>query len=157
MWEARSRPGCQGPQRKYAGYLSTTSWKLKVSGSRNSRVIREIMRKEMKKSKRSEATLTERMNHEDDHGMNGDSNLSQTVCVHLKKEKSQGTMTLTDNKEETLQKTKDLQCMMPHALASTTPTDFPSVSSHFTHCWPFRSALRVTNSIVVTVPILFNF
>ena len=48
LWEARSRPGCQGPQRKYAGYLSTTSWKLKVSGSRNSRVIREMMRNEMK-------------------------------------------------------------------------------------------------------------
>ena len=43
MWRARSRPGCQGPQRKYAGYLSTTSWKLKVSGSRNSRVIGEMM------------------------------------------------------------------------------------------------------------------
>ena len=40
--------GCQGPQRKYAGYLSTTSWKLKVSGSRNSRVLREMMRKENK-------------------------------------------------------------------------------------------------------------
>ena len=107
----------------------------------------------MEKSKRSEATLTARMNHEDDHGMNGESNLSQTVCVHLNKENSQGTMTLTDNKEERLQKTKDLQCMMPHALASTTLTDFPSVSGHFTHCWSFRSALRVTNSIVVTVPI----
>ena len=41
----------------------------------------------MEKSKRSEATLTARMNHEDDHGMNGDSNLSQTVCVHLNKGK----------------------------------------------------------------------
>ena len=30
----------------------------------------------MEKSKRSKATLTVRMNHEDDHGMNGDSNLS---------------------------------------------------------------------------------
>ena len=49
----------------------------------------------MEKSKRSEATLTARMNHEDDHGMNGDSNLSQTVCVYLNKENSQGTMTLT--------------------------------------------------------------
>ena len=48
LWEERSRPGCQGPQRKYAGYLSTTLRKLKVSGSRNSRVIREMMRKEMK-------------------------------------------------------------------------------------------------------------
>ena len=30
----------------------------------------------MEKSKRSEATLTARMKHEVDHGMNGDSNLS---------------------------------------------------------------------------------
>ena len=74
------------------------------------------------------------------------------MCVHLNKENSQGTMTLTDNKEERLQKTKDLQCMMPHALASTTLTDFRSVSGHFTRCWDFRSALRVTNSSVVAVP-----
>ena len=105
--EARTRPRCQGPQRKYAGYLSTTSWEVEGVGSdsTNSRVIREVMRKEMKwmeKSKRSEATLTARMNHEDDHGMNGDSNWSQTVCVHVNKENSQGTMTLTDNKEERL-------------------------------------------------------
>ena len=33
----------------------------------------------MEKSKRSEAALTARMNHEDDHGMNGDSNLIQSV------------------------------------------------------------------------------
>ena len=64
-------------------------------------------------------------------------NLSQTVCVHLNNENSQGTMTLTDNKEERQQKTKDLQCMMPHALASTTLTDFSIVSGHFTHCWVF--------------------
>ena len=54
----------------------------------------------MEVSKRPEATLTTRMNHEDDHGMNGGSNLSQTVCVHLNKENSQGTMTINDNKEE---------------------------------------------------------
>ena len=58
----------------------------------------------MEKSKRSEATLTARMNDEDDHGMNGDSNLSQTVCVHQNKENGQGTMTLTDNNEERLTK-----------------------------------------------------
>ena len=40
--------GSRGPQQEYAGYLSTTSWKLKVSGSRNSRVIGEMMRKERK-------------------------------------------------------------------------------------------------------------
>ena len=48
LWRSHSRPECQGPQRKYAGYLSTTQRKLKMSGSRNSKVIREMMRKEMK-------------------------------------------------------------------------------------------------------------
>ena len=48
MWRSCSRPGCQGNQRKYAGYLSATSTKLKMSGSRNSKVTRERMRKEMK-------------------------------------------------------------------------------------------------------------
>ena len=43
--------------------------------------------------------------------------------------------------------------MMAHELASTTLTDFPSVSGHFTHCWDFRSVLRVLNSIVVAVTI----
>ena len=33
----------------------------------------------MEKSKRSEATLTVRMKHEDDYGMNEDSNLSHSV------------------------------------------------------------------------------
>ena len=33
----------------------------------------------MEKSKRSEATFTVRMKHEDDHGMNEDSNLSHNV------------------------------------------------------------------------------
>ena len=75
------------------------------------------------------------------------------MCVYLNRENSQGTMTLTDNREERLRKTKDLQCMMARALASTTRTDFPSVSGHFTHCWDFHSALRVNNSIVVAVQI----
>ena len=79
LWRSYSRPGCQSPQRKYAGYLSTTLRKVKVSVRRNSKVIKEMMRKEMKwreKSKRSEATLTTCM---DDYGMNGDSNLSLRV------------------------------------------------------------------------------
>ena len=70
-----------------------------------------------------------------------------TVCVHLNKEDSQRTTTHTDNKEERLRKTKDLQCMMTHALASTTLTDFPSVSGHFTRCWDF-SVLRVASFVL---------
>ena len=82
----------------------------------------------MEKSKRS---LTVRMKHDDDDGVNGDSNLSHSVRASIK-EDSQGTMTLTDNREERPRKTKDLQCMMAHALASTTLTRSPSVSGHFT-------------------------
>ena len=53
----------------------------------------------METSKRSEATLTARMKHEDDYGMNEDSNLSQSVRASIK-EDSQRTTTLTDNKKE---------------------------------------------------------
>ena len=52
----------------------------------------------MEKSKRSEATLTVRMKHEDDYGMNEDSNLSHSVRAS-NKEDSQRTTTLTDKKE----------------------------------------------------------
>ena len=38
--------------------------------------------------------------------------------------------------------------MMAHAAASTTLTDSPNVSGHFTHCWDFHSVLRVVNSIL---------
>ena len=137
---------------KYARYLSTTLRKM-VSGSRISKVIREMMRKEMKwkeKSMRSEATLTACM---DDYGVNGDSNLSHNACAS-NKEDSQST---TDNKKEKLWKTKDLQCMMTHALASTALTDSPSVSSHFTHCWAFHSVLRVVNSISRCSTNVFSF
>ena len=95
------------------------------------------------------------MKHEDDYGMNGDSNLSHSVRAS-NKEDGQKATTLTDNKKERLRKTKDLQCMMAHALASTTLTDSPSVSGHFTHCWDFDSVLRVVNSICRCTN-LFNF
>ena len=54
----------------------------------------------MEKSKRS---LTVRMKHEDDYGVNEDSNLSQSVRAS-NKEDSQRTTTLTDNKKERLRK-----------------------------------------------------
>ena len=41
----------------------------------------------MEKSKRSEATLTAHMKHEDDYGINGDSNLSQSVRIISKQRK----------------------------------------------------------------------
>ena len=58
----------------------------------------------MEKSKRS---LTVRMKHEDDYGVNEDSNLSQSVRVSIK-EDSQRTTTLTDNKNERLRKRRIL-------------------------------------------------
>ena len=88
----------------------------------------------MEKSKTSEETLNTRMKHKDDYGVNEDSNLSHSVHAS-NKEDSQRTTTLTDNKKRETTKTKDLQCMKTHALASTTLTCSPSVSGHFTHCW----------------------
>ena len=54
----------------------------------------------MEKSKRS---LTVRMKHEDDYGVNEDSNLSHSVRAS-NKEDSQWTTTLTDNKKNRLRK-----------------------------------------------------
>ena len=69
-----------------------------------------------------------RMKHEYDDGMNEDSSLSRLEQDSVRasiKEDSQRTTTLTDNKKRETTKTKDLQCMKTHALASTTLTDFP--------------------------------
>ena len=102
----------------------------------------------MEKSKRS---LTVRMKHEDDYGVNEDSNLSHSVRA-TSKEDSQRTTTLTDNKRRETTKTKDLQCMKTHALASTTLTCSPSGFRSLLHIVGFRSVLCVVNSIVVAVP-----
>ena len=106
------------------------------------------------KSKRSEATLTVRMKHEDDYGMNGDSNLSHSVRAS-NKEDSQRTTTLTDNKKRDYENEgssmHDGSC-----IGINYAHRFPSVSGHFTHCWDFRSVLRVVNSICRCTN-LFNF
>ena len=78
------------------------------------------------------------------------------MCVHLNKEDSQRTTTLTDNRKRDYENEgssmhEDSCIGINYAQIS------PSVSGHFTHCWAFRSALRVTNSIVAAVPNLFNF
>ena len=127
------------------------------SANKNNKMMSEMMRNEIKwkeKSERSETTLTMRMKHENDYGWT-ETQTWATMGAHLNKEDIQKNMTLTGNKEERdwLRKTKDLQCMMAHALASTTLTDFPNVSNHLSHCWDFHSALRVNNSVVVAVPI----
>ena len=67
LWEARSRAGCQGPQRSCTGDLSTTSWKMKLTGRRENRLVREKkMRKKkwMEMSEQSERHTTMRMRHE---------------------------------------------------------------------------------------------
>ena len=151
LWRSCSRPGCQSPQRKYAGYLSPTLRKMKVSGSRNSNVIRETMRKEMKwrkKSKSSEATLTTCM---DDYGMNGDSNLSHSVRASYK-EDNQRTTTLTDNKQERLRKRRIFNAwwlMHWHQLRSQILQVF-QVTSHIV--WIFTLCF-VSSIQFVAVPI----
>ena len=80
--------------------------------------------------------------------------LSQTVCTTIK-EDSQRTTTLTDNKRETT-KTKDLQCMMTHTLASDTlrsHSRVPQVFQVIPHFVGFRLVLRVVSWILVVVTI----
>ena len=89
------------------------------------------------------------MKHEDDYGMNGDSNLSHSVRAS-NKEDSQRTTTLTDNKK------RDYENEGSSMHESTTLTDSPSASGHFAHCGGFRSILRVVNSTCRCTN-LFNF
>ena len=83
------------------------------------------------KSKRSEATLTTHMKHEDDYRMNEDSNLSHSVRAS-NKEDTQRTTTLTDNKKERLRKRRVFNAWWPmhwHQLRSQIPQLF-QVTSH---------------------------
>ena len=78
------------------------------------------------------------------------------MCVHLKKEDSQKTMTTTDKIRETT-KTKDLQYMKTNALASTTLTRCPIVSGYFTHLLDFALYFVSLNQLLSMFPhILFS-
>ena len=85
----------------------------------------------MERSKRS---LTVRMKHEDDYGVNEDSNLSHSVRASIK-EDSQRTTTLTDNKKERLRKQRIFNAWRLMHWHQQRFTCSPSVSGHFTHCW----------------------
>ena len=78
VWRNRSRPGCQGPQRKYAGLFIHDIKEVEDVGQQEQQSDKRD-NEEGDEVKRSEATLTVRMKHEDDYGMNGDSNLSNSV------------------------------------------------------------------------------
>ena len=71
----------------------------------------------MERSKRS---LNVRMRHGDDDGINK-AQTRATVCAQLSRKTIKGQRHQLTTKRETT-KTKDLQCMMTHALASTTLT-----------------------------------
>ena len=131
----------QGPQRKYAGYLSTTwsrrcqaagtaGWSERWWGKRWSE-----WRSQRDQKQRSQCAWIMKMTM----GWM-ETQTWATVCVHLNKENSQGT-TLIDNMEERLRKRRIFNAWW-HAVASTTLTDSPSVSGYFTHCWAFRSVHR---------------
>ena len=82
-------------------------------------------------------------------GVNEDSNLSRlepdSVRVSRKTVKGQRHL-LTTQRETT--KTKDLQCMKTHALASIMVTCSPSVSGHFTHHLPIFGLTRTKTGLL---------
>ena len=67
LLEARSRPGCQGPQRSCTRTSATTSWKMKSTGKKkNTLSERRRWGKRSEWSKRGQSERhTMRMNHED--------------------------------------------------------------------------------------------
>ena len=73
------------------------------------------------------------------------------VCVHLTKTIKRQRQQLTTKRETT--KKKDLQCMKVHALTSTTLTDSPSVSHHFTHIVGLFALYFVSSIQFVAVPL----
>ena len=147
---------CQA-QRNCAGFTTTTLRK-KVSGGSKSRKIREMKRKEMKWMGTSKRSLNMRMKHDDDHGVNKDSNLSrlepQCACIFQGRQSKDND---SNWQQRETRKMKGLQCvkrfMHWHQLWSHVPQVF-QVTSHIV---AFRSVLRVVNPIAVAVPHLFNF
>ena len=76
------------------------------------------------------------------------------MCVYLNKEDNQGTTTLNDNKEERDYENEGYSMHDGSCIGINYAHKFPKCfRSLLTRCWDFRSALRVTNSIVVAVPI----
>ena len=69
----------------------------------------------MEKSKRSEGTLTVRMNHEDDYGMNEDSNLSHSVRKSKQEKQSRDENTNRQQRRETTKKKKKERSSMHDA------------------------------------------
>ena len=124
LWEAFSRPGCQGPQRSRTGGLSTTSWKMKLLGRRKNKVIRETVRKEkkwMEKSSQSEKHTTRwHMEHARENGMSADLEPRQCDIIWTRKKQSRD----ADNRRK---HTNDKGATMRDAFMMigirTTPTD----------------------------------
>ena len=93
-----------------------------------------------------------RMKHEDDCGMNEDSNLSHSVRACIK-EDSQRTTTLTDNKKKRDYENEGSSMHEGINYAHMFPKCF-KVTSHTV--W-FRSVLHVVNSITVAATIYSIF
>ena len=88
----------------------------------------------MEKSKRS---LTVRMKHGDDYGMNEDSNLCHSVRASIK-EDSQGTTTRTDNKKRDYENEKS-------SMHEDSRSHVHQVFQVASHIDGFRSVLHVVN------------
>ena len=79
LWEERSRPGCQGPQRKYAGYFIHDIKEVEDVGQQEQQGDKRDKEGDEVKGEVEEIRSNAHSAHEDDYGMNGDSNLSHSV------------------------------------------------------------------------------
>ena len=124
VWEALSRPGCQGPQRSCTWDLSTKSWKMKLTGRRKNRVDQGDGDQEEEVNGDVEAireTHNAHMTHADEARMSADSNLSQCGVINLKERTQrevytvqQTRITLTTRKRHL--KTNKFSCGSVHSV-----------------------------------------
>ena len=154
--------GSQPVEESFSAKVPESSTEVRKVFIHDKKEVEDVGQKKQQNEKREmvtekrwselERSLTVRMKHKDDYGVNEDSKTWATVWVHLNKEDSQKTMTITDKIGRDYEKRKICSAwrqMHWHQLRSHDAQLF-QVTSHVVV--GFRSVLRVTISVVVNVP-----
>ena len=152
VWRSCSRPGCQSPHRKYARYLSTTFQE-----------VEDVRQQEQQGDKRDDEEGDEVKGGVEEirsnaHYMQGrlwdEQRLKlEPKCACIKQGRQWKDNDTNWQQKERLRKRKIFNAwwlMHGHQLRSQIHQVFQVA---FTHCWDFRSVLRVVSSIIVAVPI----
>ena len=159
LWEALFRPGCQGPQRKLSRIFIHDIMEVEGVGQQGQQGdLREDEEGQEENGGGEETRSNAQSTHESWRWPWDERRLLleplEPHCMHLNKENSHGTMTLTDNQEERL-KNMNLQCMMTlhwHQLRSQTSRVFSGFTSPIVGLF----VLQFVSSIQLLLPYPFS-